>query len=81
MNSVLNGLGGGPGWTEAQYTLLVGRLAKAPYGAVIAEDLYADLDSDRKAASKVVEDMAQANVVAYRPASGGHQFAGKCYMP
>ena len=49
-------------------------LAKAPYGAVLAQDLYAALDPDSKAAKKVVEAMAIATLVAFRPASGGHQF-------
>ena len=76
MSSVLGGLLGAPGWTQALYTLVVNRLAKAPSGAVLAQDLYAALDSHWQAAEQVVEAMAQANVVAYRPASGGHQFAG-----
>ena len=60
--------------------MVVDRLAKAPFGAVIAEDLYAKLESAWEAAEEVVEAMAQARVVAYRPASGGHQFVGRCCL-
>ena len=81
MNSVDVGLVGGPGWTEAQYTLVVDRLAKAPYGAIIAKHLYAALDPNNlKAAKEVVEAMVQANKLAYRPPSGGLQSAGTCCL-
>ena len=80
MNSVTAGLDGGPGWTEAQYTLVVDRLAKAPYGAIIAKELYAALPGNAKAAKKAIEAMVQANMLAYRPPSGGHHFAGTCCM-
>ena len=76
MNSVLKGLAGGPGWTKAQFTLVVDRLAKAPYGAIIATDLYAALDRNEIAATKVVEALVEANMLACRPPSGGHWFAG-----
>ena len=60
---------------------MVDRLAKAPYGAVVAKHLYAALDPNNlKAAKKVVEAMVQANKLAYRPPSGGLQFAGTCCL-
>ena len=82
MNSVDVGLGGGPGWTEALYTLVVDRLAKAPHGAVIVKHLYTALNSNNlRAAKRVVEAMVQADILAYRPPSGGLQFAGTCCLP
>ena len=76
MNSVRKGLAGGPGWSRIQYALVVDRLAQAPFGAVIADDLYPELHWNWNSATQIVEAMVQANILAYRPPSGGHQFAG-----
>ncbi len=64
------GLRGRPGWSAAQYTTVVQRLAEAPHGAAIADELYSELDPVKEAAEVAVQAMVKANMLAYRPASG-----------
>ena len=76
MTRVCEGLKGQPGWSAAQYKIEVQQLVDSLHGAVIADELYSELGGEEGAAAAAVQAMVKANMLAYRPPSGG----AVCYL-
>ena len=75
MEAVSAGLRGATGWSAAQYKTVVQCLVDAPYGAVVADELYTKLGVDKSSAEAAVVAMVKADVLSYRPHSGGWRLA------
>lgn len=76
MEDVLAGLRERPGWSAAQYNTVVQHLVQTPYGAIVADKLYAQLPPDKRAAEMAVQAMVQANLLSYTPPSGACNLHG-----